>query len=108
MQPRNPDLYEELGDQYRIASQFEAAEDAYRKGLALGPANSIALYNLGSTEVERGESAQGVLTLQTVVASYPSSAVAEYYLGRGFAHLSRDQEAVVWLKKQSVAAVTLR
>ena len=99
MQPRNPDLYEELGDQYRIASQLEAAEDAYRKGLALGPANPIALYNLGSTEVERGESAQGVPTLQTVVASYPGSAVAEYYLGRGLAYLSRDQEAVIWLKK---------
>ena len=99
LQPRDPDLYEELGDQYRSTSALEAAEDAYRKGLALGPANPVAQYNLGSTQIERGESAEGVPLLQSMSASYPGSAVAEYYLGRGLADLGRDQEAEVWLEK---------
>lgn len=99
LQPDNPDLYEELGDQYRSTSQLEAAEDAYRKGLTLGPANPVALYNLGSAEVERGESAQGVPLLQRALASYPGSPVAEYYLGRGLADLGENQQAAVWLNK---------
>lgn len=103
LQPSNPDLYEELGDQYRATSQLEAAETAYRKGLALGPANPVAMYNLGSAEVERGESAQGVPLLQRALTSYPGSPVAEYYLGRGLADLGKDDDALVWLKKAADA-----
>lgn len=99
LQPRDPDLYEELGDQYRSTSALEAAEDAFRKGLALGPANPVAQYNLGSTQIERGDSANGVPLLQKMLVSYPGSAVSEYYLGRGLADLGKDQEAEAWLQK---------
>ena len=103
LQPDDPDLYEEMGDEYRANSQLEAAEAAYRKGLALGPANPTALYNLGSAEVERGQSAEGVPMLERALASYPGSPLAEYYLGRGLNDLGRDQEAVAWLKKAAAA-----
>ena len=106
LEARDPDLYEELGDEYRSTSQLDAAEHAYRKGLALGPANPVALYNLGSILVESGKSAEGVPMLQAMLASYPSSAVAAYYLGRGLADLGQDDAAVRWLSKAATSQTT--
>ena len=103
-QPNNPDLYENLGDEYRSMSQLEAAASAYRKGLELGPANPIAMYNLGSTEVEMGNSTSGVPLLLSMNKAYPGSPVAEYYLGRGLSSLGKDEEAIEWLKKSASGA----
>lgn len=100
---RNPDLYEGLGDEYRAASQMEAAQAAYQKELALAPANPVAMYNVGSVAIERGDSAAGVPLLLAMVKSYPGSPVAEYYLGRGLASLGRDQEAADWLGRSAAA-----
>ncbi len=104
LQPNNPDLYESLGDEYRSLSQLDAAGTAYRKGLELGPANPVALYNLGSTEVENGDNAGGVALLRKMIEVYPNSAVAEYYLGRGLAAIGEDQEAIAWLGKSAQGA----
>ncbi len=101
LEQRNPDLYESLGDEYRALSQLEPAEEAYRKGLTLGPANPVAQYNLGSVEVERNKSAEGVPLLQQMIHTYPGSPVVEYYLGRGLADLDQDEEAAQWLRKSA-------
>ncbi len=98
-QPRNPDLYERLGDEYRAQSLLDLAQAAYQKELDLAPANLVAMYNVGSVEVERGQSAAGVALLTKMTQAYPSSPVAEYYLGRGLAALGRDEEAVDGLKR---------
>lgn len=102
-QPRNPDLYEGLGDELRVMNQLESAQAAYEKELAIAPANPVAMYNVGSVEIERGENAAGVTLLQTMVKVYPGSPVAEYYLGRGFAAVGRDAEAVNWLRRSAIA-----
>jgi len=99
LETRNPDLYEGLGDQYRQTSQLELAEKAYAHELELTPASAIAMYNLGSTKVERGDNAQGVILLEQMLKSYGSSPVAEYYLGRGLAAQDKDAEAAPWLEK---------
>ncbi len=102
-QPRDPDLYEALGDEFHSMNQLDQAQEAYQKGLDLGPSNPVALYNLGSIEVERGESAAGVPLLQQMQKVYPGSPIAEYYLGRGLSSLGQDDEAVVWLEKSANA-----
>jgi Flp pilus assembly protein TadD len=100
---RNPDLYEGLGDEYRKTSQLEAAQRAYAKELELSPSNAVAMYNLGSTEVEQGDYTAGVPLLQAMLKRYPGSPVAEYYLGRGLAAQGNDAEAVIWLEKSAAA-----
>ena len=100
-QPANPDLYEALGDQYRADNQLEQAQTAYATEVKLAPGNPVALYNLGSVDVERGESAAGVPLLQMMVMLYPGSAVADYYLARGLASLNKEEEAVPWFTKSS-------
>lgn len=99
LETQNPDLYEGLGDEYRNTSQLELALAAYRKELALAPANALALYNVGSVEVELGASADGVALLRQAVDVLKGSSRAEYYLGRGLLALGRDSEAADWLAK---------
>lgn len=103
LEPRNPDLYEGLGDEFRAAAQLEAAQGAYEKELALAPANPVAIYNVGSVKVDRGDAAAGVPLLLSMVKAYPGSPVVEYFLGRGLASLGRDQEAVTWLRQSAGA-----
>jgi tetratricopeptide (TPR) repeat protein len=101
LQDRNPDLYEGAGDEYRKLNQLEAAKRAYAKELELSPQNAVAMYDLGSTDIELGDNAAGVPLLQAMIKAYPGSPVAEYYLGRGLAADGRDAEAVVWLEKSA-------
>ena len=84
-QPNNPDLLEALGDEYRATSQLDTAAAAYRQELDLAPSNPVAMYNVGSVAVERGDDATGVPLLIAMNKAYPGSPVAEYYLGRGLA-----------------------
>ncbi|GAC1653122.1 MAG: hypothetical protein NVS9B15_13750 [Acidobacteriaceae bacterium] len=103
LEARNPDLYEGLGDEFRKTSQLDAAQRSYAHELELSPKNAVAMYNLGSLEVERGNYAVGVPLLQKMVKSYLGSPVAEYYLGRGLAGLGNDAEAVTWLERSAAA-----
>ncbi len=104
LEKRNPDLYEGLGNELRAMSQLDAAQAAYQQELELASANPVALYNLGSVEIDRGEDAAGVPLLLRFVQGYPGSPVAEYFLGRGLASLGRDDEAVTWLRKSAAGA----
>ena len=99
--PRNPDLWESLGDEYRKSSQLDKAGTAYAKELELTPRNPIAMYDLGSTEVERGEAAAGVPLLEGMLQVYSGSPVAEYYLGRGLADTGKNDGAASWLEKSA-------
>ena len=101
--PRNPDLWEGLGDQYRAASELEKAQAAYRKELDLSPGNPIALYDLGSTDVERGDALAGVPLLEQMLRMYRGAPVAGYYLGRGLADQGKNTEAAQWLEKSAAA-----
>ncbi len=105
LDPRNPDLYEGLGDEFRAAAQLEDAGKAYAKELELAPSNAVALYNVGSVAIDRGDAAAGVPLLEQFVKVYPASPVAEYFLGRGLATLGKDEEAVQWLQRSAAADV---
>lgn len=103
LEPRNPDLYDALGDEYRKTSQLELAEKTYARELELGPNNAVAMYNLGSVQIEREEFQQGVTQLQAMIKFYERAPVAQYYLGRGLAALGRDEEAIQALEQSAHA-----
>lgn len=96
---RNPDLYEGLGDAYRHLNEFEQARQAYRHELELSPQNPLAMYNLGSTEVDLGDFTAGVPLLKAMLKNYRSSPNAEFYLARGLAGLGQDAEAAELFEK---------
>ena len=99
----NPDLYEGLGDAYRHLNELESARKAYARELELSPRNPIALYNLGSTDIDLGDAAAGVPLLKTMLSLYRSSPTVEYYLGRGLAEGGQDAEAADLLEKSAQA-----
>ena len=101
LEPKNPDLYEGAGDAYRRLNDLDSAQKAYAKELELSPNNPIAMYDLGSTDVERGDYAAGVPLLKAMLSVYQDSPVAEYYLGRGLAQQGQNDEAAKWLTKSA-------
>lgn len=99
--PKQADLYEGLGEEYRKTGPLDLAEKAFAQQLELTPGNPVAMYNLGSIRVERGEEETGIPLLQQVVKLYGKPTVADYYLGRGLAAQGKDSEAVDALLRAS-------
>ena len=103
-QGRDADLYEGLGDEYRKMNDLDQAQKAYAKELELSPQNPIAMYNLGSTDIDRGDHAAGVPLLEAMLERYRGAPVAEYYLGRGLAGEGKDAEAAERLERSAQAS----
>ena len=99
--PKEADLYEGLGEEYRKSGAIESAEKAFAEQLELTPGNPVAMYNLGSVRIDRGEEDTGVPLLQQVVKLYGKPTVADYYLGRGLAAQGKNDEAVNELQRAS-------
>jgi Flp pilus assembly protein TadD len=105
-EPNNADLYEKLGEEYRKTSQLDLAHDAYEKELKLSPRNGIAMYNLGSIDIERDDAKAGVPLLEDAVKFYAEAPAVKYYLGRGLAQLGRNDEAIRYLEETVKAQPT--
>jgi tetratricopeptide (TPR) repeat protein len=97
--PKQADLYEELGEEYRKTGALDLAEKAYAEQLSLTPGNPVAMYNLGSVRVDRAQEQTGVPLLEQVVKIYDAPTVADYYLGRGLAAEGKNDQAVVSLQR---------
>jgi tetratricopeptide (TPR) repeat protein len=102
--PKQPDLYEELGDEYRKDGSLELAATAYKNELELTPHNAVALYDLGSVLVDQAKAQEGVPLLKEAVQTFAKPTVADYYLGRGLADLGSYAEAVDHLEKAAAGA----
>jgi tetratricopeptide (TPR) repeat protein len=92
--PHEPGLHEELGDAYWQAYKLQEADDAYGEEIKIDPANTAALYKLGSLRVTRNDAASGVPLLQQALAADPTLTDAYYYLGKGEVVLGKDEAAI--------------
>jgi Flp pilus assembly protein TadD len=91
--PQEADLYEGLGWEYRQLGHADQAAQAFAQQLKLTPGNPIAMYNLGSAEVDSGEGKEAIPLLQDVVRVYDQPTAADYYLGRALAAEGKYKEA---------------
>jgi tetratricopeptide (TPR) repeat protein len=92
--PKEPELYEGLGWEYRQLGHADLAAKAFAEQLRLTPGNPIAMYNLGSAQVDSGQGSAAVPLLQQVVKIYNHPTGADYYLGRALAAEGKDDQAV--------------
>jgi tetratricopeptide (TPR) repeat protein len=92
--PKEPELYEGLGWEYRQLGHADLAAKAFADQLRLTPGNPIAMYNLGSAQVDSGQGAAAVPLLEQVVKIYNHPTGADYYLGRALASQGKDDQAV--------------
>src|SRR5271168_4885739 len=93
--PKEPELYEGMGWEYRKLGQADQAAKAFAEQLRLTPGNPIAMYNLGSAQVDSRQEQAALPLLQEVVKIYSHPTGADYYLGRALAAKGRDDEAVL-------------
>jgi tetratricopeptide (TPR) repeat protein len=97
--PKQADLYEGLGWEYRQTGQLDLAEKAFEQQLELTPGNPIAMYNLASTRVDAGKAASAVGLLEQVVKVNGMPTVADYYLGRAYAADGKAEPAAAEYEK---------
>ncbi|HEX3987205.1 MAG TPA: tetratricopeptide repeat protein [Acidobacteriaceae bacterium] len=97
--PKQADLYEGLGWEYRQTGHLDLAEKAFEQQLELTPGNPIAMYNLASTRVDAGQAASAVGLLEQVVKLNAAPNVADYYLGRAYAAEGKPEPAVAEYQK---------
>jgi len=93
--PREPELYEGMGWEYRKLGQADQAAKSFAEQLRLTPGNPIAMYNLGSAQVDNGQEQAALPLLQQVVKIYNHPTGADYYLGRALVAAGKNDEAVL-------------
>ena len=102
--PKEAELYEGMGWEYRKLGQTDQAVKAFTEELRLTPGNPIAMYNLGSAEVDSGQERAALPLLQEVVRNYNHPTGADYYLGRALVAEGRNEEAVKEFQRATAIA----
>src|SRR5271155_1905290 len=102
--PKEPELYEGMGWEYRKLGQADQAAKAFAEQLRLTPGNPIAMYNLGSAQVDSGQEQAALPLLQEVVRNYNHPTGADYYLGRALVAEGRNEEAVKEFQRATAIA----
>jgi tetratricopeptide (TPR) repeat protein len=92
--PHEPGLNEELGDACWTAGKLDDADAAYAEEIKNDPFNAVAHYKLGSLRVTRGDAASGVPLLERALTLDSAITNSHYYLGKGYAALSKDDLAI--------------
>lgn len=79
-QPRNAEVWGNLGIALQRMQDFAGAEESYRKALEVDPGAVRAHYNLGSLLARRGAHQEGIEHLQTAVRLDPDLVDARFNL----------------------------
>jgi hypothetical protein len=92
--PQDPAVFNDLGNLYLLADQPAAAEEAYRKALAIDPQKVTALFNLGLLQQQRGERREALSLYKKVVDLQPGHAWAHYQLGTLYESWDQKNKAI--------------
>ncbi|HEX3127276.1 MAG TPA: tetratricopeptide repeat protein [Thermoanaerobaculia bacterium] len=92
--PQDPAVFNDLGNLYLLADQPAAAEEAYRKALALDPDKVTALFNLALLQQQHGERREALSLYKKVVALQPNHAWAHYQIGTLYESWDEDPKAI--------------
>ncbi|HEX4037603.1 MAG TPA: tetratricopeptide repeat protein [Acidobacteriaceae bacterium] len=99
LQPNDPDLYQNIGDENQRLSHFDDATKAYERVLQIHPNDAAALCSLGKIQVQTGDTTKGLALLQQALAAHGPVAPVSFYMGEGLARLGRNAEAAQWLER---------
>lgn len=91
--------YQALGELAAQRGDYESADDALRRALAIDPTRAGVHAQLGSVLAELGRFEDAVQALREAVRLEPSLGRAQYNLGTILAHLGRLDEAVPCYEK---------
>lgn len=100
LNPQNPGLHLDIAAVYLSRQKFQAAEQSAKNALSIEPNNSIALYYLGKSFLERNLWGKAVPALERACAS---NQVFPYWfldLGKAYAHEQQLEKALKAFKKE--------
>lgn len=97
--PNQPGLHEGLGTEYRMLGKMDEAEAALEREAEIDPHNLLALYKLGTLEVERDNGAKGKALIEAALAQNPRLKQADYYLGRAEMELGNNAASLRALER---------
>jgi len=93
LRPAHGDAWYTLGRAHRLNGTLKAAEDCYRRGLALAPEHPDILTSLGVLQRSRGHTPAAVELYRRALAADPNHAEAANNLGNALAELGATAEA---------------
>jgi tetratricopeptide (TPR) repeat protein len=93
------DLHYDYGVIQGLQERWEAAEDAYRRALAINPLHARALNNLGQLVERRRDFEAAAAEYRRAVDAQPTFRLARFNLGRALLALGRPAEAIGELEK---------
>ncbi len=99
LNPKQPDVYNNMGDALRSLSKLEAAVACYRRSLVLKPNNSGVYSNMGNALRELGRLEVALASHQQAVKLAPKSTEAYYNLGLVLRDLGQTDAALSCLEK---------
>jgi Flp pilus assembly protein TadD len=79
--PSTPAIFDTLGLAYDFSNQFDKAQAAYKKGLALAPRNASFRNHLAASLMRSGDAADGEAEFGRVLKTDPSNTLANLNLG---------------------------
>lgn len=99
LNPKQPDVYNNMGVALRSLSRLEAAVACYRRSLVLKPNNSGVYSNMGNALRELGRLEVALASHQQAVKLSPRSTEAYYNLGLVLRDLGQTDAALSCLEK---------
>lgn len=96
--PQQPGLHEELASEYSAAGKAELAEAELHRELEIDPHSAVALYKLGTLQVESGEPEKGKPAIEAALRQRPGLKNAAYYLGRAEMSIGNNEAAIAHFK----------
>ena len=99
LDPQHQDALLNLGRLQHETGELREAEACYRRVLAISPGEPIAAYNLGVALEDRGRLPEAAEAYEAALAADPDNADACYNLAGVYERLSKNADAVRWLKE---------
>ncbi len=101
------DQHQCLGSAYEALGRLDEAEASYRQALALNPAQSEALLNLGNVFLRRGNRALALRCYEEAVRLAPNSPLAHYSHGNILAQTGQGDAALASYRRALEIAPTM-
>jgi tetratricopeptide (TPR) repeat protein len=97
--PNEPELYEALGELYLDNVEYDSAQSALEKAVALDGSRTHALYLLGRVFVEKKENEKAIPYLEQAVRLQPDLSEANSLLGTAYLRMGQYAKAIATLQK---------
>ncbi|MDD9876550.1 MAG: tetratricopeptide repeat protein [Magnetovibrio sp.] len=99
LNPKVPDVYNNLGVALRATGKLEAAVACYRRSLSLRPASASVFSNMGNALREMGRLQTAVACHQQAVKLAPNNAESFYNMGLALRDLGQVDQALACFNK---------